>query len=176
MTILDVGVGTGDLLANLQKADLLKIGLDPEPEMMLLNPELQYHRLIAIGEAVPLPDCSVDRVISAFVLRNLTDRQTTFREMFRVLRPNGIGGILEMSPPDKGILGWGAVLYIKGVVPVVGTAISGDRSAYKYLSSSVIAFPSPTDIADELRSTGLTNVTHMRLSGGVTVLYTFKKA
>jgi len=175
MSVLDIGVGTGDLLEIIPAQDTLKVGIDPERAMMDLNPEIEFNRIIGIGETLPFPDNSFDRVISAFVLRNLTDRATTFREIQRVLKPGGQGGILEMSPPDNPLLKTGARTYIKHIVPAIGSVVSGDSAAYKYLAGSIMNFPLPGVIVGELQNAGLANVEATRLIGGVTVFYRFSK-
>jgi SAM-dependent methyltransferase len=94
--VLDLGCGAGtDLLIAAQKSGCA-IGVDMTPamleraaasarEMGLGNVEL-HEGLI---EAVPVPDASVDLVISNGVIDLVPDKDTVFAEIDRVLRPGG---------------------------------------------------------------------------------------
>jgi arsenite methyltransferase len=98
-TVVDLGCGAGtDLLiaAQMVGAEGRAIGIDMTPamlaranasaaEMGLANVEL-HESLI---ESIPVPDASVDVVISNGVIDLVPDKDAVFDEVDRVLRPGG---------------------------------------------------------------------------------------
>lgn len=98
-TVLDLGSGGGlDALiaARLVGGEGKVYGLDATPEMLTLARENKRRAQVdnvefldGEIENVPLPDASVDVVISNCVINLSTDKQRVFREAYRVLRPGG---------------------------------------------------------------------------------------
>jgi SAM-dependent methyltransferase len=92
--VLDVACGTGALTrtvaACVGRAGHA-IGLDANPQMLgvarRLDPSIEW--LEGRAEALPLPDASVDAVVSQFGLMFFDDRVAALREMARVLKPGG---------------------------------------------------------------------------------------
>jgi arsenite methyltransferase len=97
--VLDLGSGGGIdcfLAARQVGPEGRVIGLDMTPEMIMLarrnarkmgatNVEFRYGEM----EEIPLPDRSVDVVISNCVINLSPDKDAVFGEVFRVLRPGG---------------------------------------------------------------------------------------
>ena len=101
-TVVDLGSGAGIdvfLAANIVKGSGKVIGIDMTYEMLekakknaadngYTNVEF---RKGDIEERIPVDDNSVDVVISNCVINLTTDKIKTFREIYRILKPNGIG-------------------------------------------------------------------------------------
>ena len=98
-TVLDLGSGGGiDVLLSARRVGPSgKVyGLDMTDEMLALARENQRKAGVAnveflkgTIEAVPLPDNSVDVIISNCVINLSTDKDAVLREAFRVLKPGG---------------------------------------------------------------------------------------
>ncbi len=98
-TVLDLGSGGGiDVLLSARRVGPAgkAYGLDMTDEMLALARENQRQAgvenvefLKGEIENIPLPDCSVDVVISNCVINLSSDKARVLREAFRVLRPGG---------------------------------------------------------------------------------------
>jgi demethylmenaquinone methyltransferase/2-methoxy-6-polyprenyl-1,4-benzoquinol methylase len=106
---------------------------------------------------LPFPDASFDLVTCAFGFRNLTNYEEGLCEIARVLKRGGRVGILEFSQP-RGAMGGLFRFYFRRILPLVGTAISGNGSAYFYLPSSVAKFPTPAELAELMEKAGFGEV------------------
>jgi len=91
--VLDVGCGTGRLLrrAALRWPHARMIGVDPASGMIeqarRLTPDAEF--AIGSGEALPLPDASVDAAFSTVSFHHWADQLAGIREVARTLRPGG---------------------------------------------------------------------------------------
>jgi len=98
-TVLDLGSGGGiDVLLSAKRVgpDGKVYGLDMTGEMLALARENQRKAgatnvefLEGTIEAIPLPDNSVDVIISNCVINLSSDKDAVLREAFRVLKPGG---------------------------------------------------------------------------------------
>jgi ubiquinone/menaquinone biosynthesis C-methylase UbiE len=92
--VLEVGCGTGLLLARLAPHAASAVGIDLSPGML----ELARGRGLEVHEgsatALPFEDASFDVVCSFKVLAHVPDIELALREVGRVLRPGGVA-VLE---------------------------------------------------------------------------------
>jgi demethylmenaquinone methyltransferase/2-methoxy-6-polyprenyl-1,4-benzoquinol methylase len=98
--VLDLGSGTGAAYKQLENFNV--IALDPDEKMLQLNKFSK--KITANAENIPLDDNSIDTVYCAFVWRNVNDTQKALSEVKRVLRPNGVFILLDMTRPKNKIL------------------------------------------------------------------------
>lgn len=106
-TILDLGCGTGRFTEALAAHfDAEVIGLDPSQKMLdqaqkkLRDRRVRY--LSGCGEAIPLPDNSIDLIFTSMTFHHFSDPKLVARECRRVLRPDAVAflrtGIRERIP------------------------------------------------------------------------------
>ncbi len=183
--ILDLCCGTGEITYTLLKhsPDPTQVYLlDFCPEMLecakARGSNIQGHTLNYIqGDAqeVSLPDQCVDAVSVAYGVRNIKEPRKCFTEAFRVLRPGGRFGILELTRPKNRVLRAGHTLYLRTILPIIGKLVTSNRDAYQYLCNSIETFVDPELIVPELSDVGFKNVQSRPLMGGIASLITGEK-
>ena len=180
--LLDVATGTGDMLICLlrQRSNIaLATGLDISENMLAVCREKlrscgllkRADLLCADASKTPFPDEEFDAVTMAFGIRNTADACATLREIHRVLKPGGVALILEFSLPACPMTRWFYLRYLRGVVPLVGSLVSGDRRAYRYLNESIESFQQPAEFCSLMQKAGFHDVSVIPLTFGVASIY-----
>jgi len=136
--VLDLGSGGGlDVLLSARRVgpDGMAYGLDMTEEMLALA---EKHRaeagienarfMLGTIEDVPMPDASVDVVISNCVINLSADKDAVLREAFRVLRPGGRFAVSDIVLTREIPAG------LRGVVALWTGCISGSLLDLDYLA------------------------------------------
>jgi demethylmenaquinone methyltransferase/2-methoxy-6-polyprenyl-1,4-benzoquinol methylase len=178
--VLDLATGTGDLAIEIARScpGATVIGLDPSPGMLeIARRKLESRGLadrvsLIVGDAQQLPqrNCELDAATIAFGIRNVPDRAAALRELARVVRPGGRIAILELGEPRSGMFAALARIHTRHVVPRLGALLGGKRE-YRYLQTSIAAFPPAEEFAELMRRCGLTVIEVSPLTFGVCTLY-----
>lgn len=178
---LDLGCGTGDVILEIlhQSPRSHVVGLDPAENML----EIARTRIdkanvceqvsLVAGDALSLQfeDSSFAGIISAFCIRNISDRQKALAEMYRTLSPGSPLVLLELTSPRGGPLRLAYAFYSRYVIPLIG-GLAGDREAYKYLIQSIDDFTRNGALEDLMKDAGFNNVKAVRMTcGTVTIFY-----
>jgi ubiquinone/menaquinone biosynthesis C-methylase UbiE len=98
--VLDVGCGTGRLVAELARRGVDVAGVDPSPEMLAAarrNAPDGVELELAPAEQLPFGIDSFDRLVYALVA-HLIDRPAAFAEARRVLAPGGLLAVVTFEP------------------------------------------------------------------------------
>ncbi|MEA2598291.1 MAG: demethylmenaquinone methyltransferase / 2-methoxy-6-polyprenyl,4-benzoquinol methylase [Thermomicrobiales bacterium] len=180
--VLDLATGTGDLALALNAAGAKRVvGLDAAAPMVraaAVKTRGQRDVALVVGDALSLPfaDGQFAACTVSFGLRNMADYEAALREMSRVLGPGGRLVCLELTPFRRPVLGRLFAWYFSNIVPTIGGLLSGDKEAYRYLPSSVAAFPSADALAELMRRAGLADVSYRLLGAGTVALHVGVKA
>lgn len=180
-SVLDLACGTGQILRMVGKRRpeaVRLVGADLS-EAMVREARRRCPAGTGFCQAdalhLPLVDRSFDAVTCVFGVRNFADPAAGLAEMYRVLRPGGMVGILEFSMPKGVVLAGLYGFYFRRVLPRLASWLSGDTGrAYEYLQRSVEAF-ADVDLADMMQRCGFERARVRRLTLGVVQLYIARK-
>jgi demethylmenaquinone methyltransferase / 2-methoxy-6-polyprenyl-1,4-benzoquinol methylase len=120
---------------------------------------------------LPVADGVFDGAIVAFGIRNVASLDAGLREVRRALRPGARFVILEFSTPRNAVVRAGYQFYFHSVLPAIGRAVSGHRTAYSYLPKSVAHFPVEEELAARMTAAGFRDVTWTPLSLGIAAIH-----
>ncbi|MEL6341739.1 MAG: bifunctional demethylmenaquinone methyltransferase/2-methoxy-6-polyprenyl-1,4-benzoquinol methylase UbiE [Myxococcota bacterium] len=182
LALLDLATGTGDQVIDLTRTGRVRraVGVDMSREMLGRGREkvaaAGLSDVIAMEEGdatalVNLSDAQFDAVTISFGIRNVVHVDRALSEIHRVLAPDGRALILEFSLPSNRILRFGHRFYLRYVLPIVGGLVSGDWQAYRYLNTTIEAFPYGEAFCDLMREAGFSSAKAIPLSFGIATLY-----
>jgi demethylmenaquinone methyltransferase / 2-methoxy-6-polyprenyl-1,4-benzoquinol methylase len=164
---LDVACGSGRLTALLaaRAAGGRVVGLDFSEAMLARarhdHPGIEFQA----GDALELPfaDGTFDVATIAFGLRNLADPGRGLAEMARVARRLVV---LEFVRPPATLFGALYRFHLRRVLPAVGSVVSGDATAYRYLSDTVDSYRTGAELAELAAAAGWRSVEFRGLTFG----------
>ncbi len=89
------------------------VGLDPDPRALARARRKGQRAALSIqldqgfSDELPYPECAFDRVFSSFMLHHLeaAEKETTLREVRRVLKPGARFHLLDFATPDSNSAG-----------------------------------------------------------------------
>ncbi|MEW5916769.1 MAG: ubiquinone/menaquinone biosynthesis methyltransferase [Gemmatimonadota bacterium] len=177
-TYLDLCAGTLDVSVALASARGFQgrvVASDfAEPMLRVALPKVAGRAIAPVTAdalSLPLRNESVDGAIVAFGARNLANLDVGIMEVFRVLRPGGRFVILEFTTPRNPIVRGTYNAYFHHVLPLIGRLVSGHRTAYRYLPTSVSHFPSVDELAERLTRAGFQRVSWRSLTLGIAAIH-----
>ncbi len=93
-TLLDCGAGTGRFAQEMAAHCRVLVLDDHEEALQLLRTRFRADQILSLaGDAVPLPDGSLDYVTALDVLEHVPDDAAVVRGFHRLLRPGGIAAV-----------------------------------------------------------------------------------
>jgi len=177
--VLDLCAGTLPLSKALVRYTKFKgkiVALDfCQPMLLYGKKRWQDNALFFVcGDALSLPlkDKKIDAIMVAFGVRNFSDRLAGLKEMFRALKTGGKVIILEFSHPYLSFFKKLYFAYLKYLLPRIGSVISRDKQAYKYLAHSIqVFYHQPQEWMNLMQKAGFKHIKHKYLTGGIVSIY-----
>lgn len=179
--MLDIATGTGDFAIQATKTIKPKklIGVDISEKMMEMG-KIKTHNL-GLDSIIEFcrEDCmnlsfktnTFDAVTAAFGIRNFQNLEQGLSEMYRVLKYGGHLCIVELTTPVTFPMRQLFKIYSHTVLPIYGHIVSGDKTAYSYLTATIEAFPQGETMVDILRKVGFIEASFKRLTFGICTMY-----
>jgi demethylmenaquinone methyltransferase/2-methoxy-6-polyprenyl-1,4-benzoquinol methylase len=176
--VLDLAAGTGDLALALEKTltDSEIVAADFSEEMLAIA-QTKGVKKIVVADALALPfeNGSFDCLTIAFGLRNIKEWSAALLEMSRVLKDNGHVLIMEFSLPQMPLIKPAYRFYLHRVIPILGSLLTRQKSAYDYLGDSIAQFPGGNEMLRLIEANCFRNARAESLSGGIVTIYTAEK-
>ncbi len=180
--VADLATGTADVpleLARRPEGVSGVVGLDLSERMLAVGREKLKKKKPGLEIALVRGDAAqtglragwFSTVIIAFGLRNMPDVAAVLRETVRLLNPDGRLLVLEFSMPDSRSIRILYLFYLRHILPLIGGFLTGDTRAYRYLNTSIEAFPHGKAFCDLLRANGFRRATAHPLTCGIATLY-----
>lgn len=175
--VLDLGAGTGDLAVEAMRRHpgCIPVAADFTVEMMLRGRERPVTAGLSWAGAdalqLPFPEDTFEAVISAFLLRNVGSVPDALREKWRVLKPGGWLVALDTTRPHPSRLTPLINLYLNTVIPRLGSWISGQAEAYRYLPASTAGFLTAEQLAFRMGEAGFSQVGFERTMFGTVAIH-----
>ena len=179
--ILDIATGTGDfaILATSMLKPRQLLGVDISEGMMAIGKEKVKQKQLEDIVSFQKEDClhmsfednTFDAIIAAFGIRNFQNLDQGLKEMCRVLKKGGHLSIVELTEPVSFPMHQLFRIYSNTFLPVYGRLLSKDRSAYKYLTATIEAFPEGEEMMKIFKKAGFNKVSFKRLTFGICTMY-----
>ena len=174
-SILDLGIGTGKFLNLFLEAKFWEkaAGLDFSENMLAVAREKVPGFVDLVPgdfHALPFEANQFDLVISSFTLRSVKDMPLFLKEIARILTPGGRAAFLCLTRPENKF--WNALYYpyLKFYLPLIGGLFSGNKSAYQFLSDSILSFQEPLETVQMMNKEGFRNTQIKKFSFGMATL------
>ncbi|MBF0252794.1 MAG: class I SAM-dependent methyltransferase [Candidatus Omnitrophica bacterium] len=128
---------------------------------------------------LPYEDNFFDQVVISFATRNVGASKNGlipyFKEFLRILKPGGTFINLETSQPKNLLIKKLFHFYAGTLLPVLGYLLSGEKSPYRFLSSTMISFLDSEQLKSKLLKAGFNQVEVKSLTCGICALHIAKK-
>lgn len=164
--VLDLCTGTGDVAIILKKLapNALVTGVDISTNMLEIAKKRtsQIEFIKADVCELPFAEKTFDVAVTAFGLRNVTEREKAINEISRILKNGGKFLHIDFSKENK------LAYFIFKMLVILGAKLFGARKIpYKYFLNSIDSTPQKSELLQEFEQVGLTHKTTFSQMFGV---------
>lgn len=130
------------------------------------------------GNAMDLPfaDNTFDYVTIGFGLRNVPDYLQVLKEMYRVVKPDGLVVCLETSQPTLPVFKQMYWAYFTYMMPLFGRIFAKSYKEYSWLQESTKEFPDKDTLKQLFLNAGFASVTVKSYSAGAAASHFAEKS
>jgi demethylmenaquinone methyltransferase / 2-methoxy-6-polyprenyl-1,4-benzoquinol methylase len=153
--------------------DMLEIAKNKYMKMAGNNGNLTFTK----GDITDLEfsDNFFDLITIVFGIRPASERKKVLKEFYRVARPGGRLIIMEFSYPKSSFFRRMYDFYMDKIIINLGTFLTKDKNAYKFLVRTIRTFPGPADFADIITECGWKQAKYLPMTFGTCTIYTALK-
>jgi demethylmenaquinone methyltransferase/2-methoxy-6-polyprenyl-1,4-benzoquinol methylase len=179
--VLDLATGTGVFAFEWidKYPDVAVTALDITPSMLVHARRVQRRRdrddsitfVCGRTETLPFPDAHFNAVSIGLALRNLSNLESSFAEMARVVRTGGKVLSVDFTRPENPLIRRIYYLYLCKTLPLIGRTISPEwEETFEYLWRSILRFRAVNDVVGVMVNAGLQDVQVRPLTCGIATL------
>ena len=183
--VLDLAGGTGDMVKLMrdkisEKGTLILSDINAsmlhEGRNRLIDEGIEdVHPAQIDAQFLPFKDNTFDLITIAFGLRNVTDKETALRSIYKALKPGGKLIILEFSKPQNEVFREIYDLFSFEVIPKIGEIIAQTEESYRYLAESIRMHPTQEELKKMLEETGFSKCSYKNLTNGIVAIHSGQK-
>jgi demethylmenaquinone methyltransferase/2-methoxy-6-polyprenyl-1,4-benzoquinol methylase len=178
---LDIACGTGDvtfLLAEKYPQGKI-VGLDiTEPMLKVARERNRYDNVTFTRQDMNTTDFSgeiADIVTGSYALRNAPDINVAIEEIYRILKPGGVGAFLDFSKSDSPVHQVFQCWLLKIWCGFWGLALHKNPEIHGYVAASLQAFPARPHFHKLLRDRGFEPIRSRRFYLGIVEITVIRK-
>ncbi|MBN1982096.1 MAG: class I SAM-dependent methyltransferase [Chitinivibrionales bacterium] len=178
--LLDCATGTGDLILSGYTPNRYSVALGVDICLPMLSiaskrRAVNVHFSWQDMNMLSLKESTVDCITGGYALRNVYDVSSLFKELHRVMKPDGMAAFIEFSkPPAKVVQGITVfLLWIWG--GIWGLLLHANPFVYAYLGSSLRRFPDTRQLDRIIVDSGFSLPYRKNRMFGLIQLIWFKK-
>jgi demethylmenaquinone methyltransferase/2-methoxy-6-polyprenyl-1,4-benzoquinol methylase len=127
------------------------------------------------AQKIPFGSNCFDAAIIVYSIRNVPDVPAALKELFRILQPGGLLGILDFGVPETRFGRSLYLLYFQKIMPFLGSWIAGDKSSYHYFVRTVLRFPKRDAFLEWIRAAGFEKCRYSAYTMGAALCYLAEK-
>lgn len=173
--VLDIGTGTGDIAFEVTQRYPGATAIAADYTFEMMDAGKKKGRVLKFNAAdtlqLPYADGTFDAVVSGFLLRNVTDLDRALCEQYRVLKPGGRWVSLDTTRPEKNLFSPLIQFHLQTVIPMLGRLVTGQASAYRYLTASTQNFLRAEDLTARASKAGLRDAHFVRRNLGTIAVH-----